>query len=270
MYLMKVAFDLISDLHLETWADTSQWNGLSTSPVLIIAGDLARDPRLIRTSLKHLSECYAAVFYIDGNDEHRFKLDRLGESYKQLSRTINSINRVTFLQDNVIVIDGVALLGTNGWWSFDLDPTVDSQQSRDWMLENYLAKHPDHMVDADMIASAAKLDASYLASSVAKLQTHKDVKKIMIVTHTVPGLDLIQHDLDFHNRPIINCMGNPYLRLATAEDSEKKIHTWCFGHYHGSVDRVIDGIRFVNNCRGRGDTPHHQSVYYPKRIEIEV
>jgi predicted phosphodiesterase len=267
---MKVAFDLISDLHLETWPDTLQWNGLATSPVLIIAGDLARDPRLIRTALKHFSECYAAVFYIDGNDEHRFKLDRLGESYKQLSRTINSINRITFLQDNVVVIDGVALLGTNGWWTFDLDPLVDSEETKNWMTKTYLSKHPDHKVDAEMIAAAAKIDASYLVSSVARLQTHKDVKKIVIVTHTVPGLDLVQHDIALAGKPIINCTGNPYMRLAINEDSEKKIHTWCFGHYHGSVDRMVDGIRFVNNCRGRGDTPWHQSVYFPKRIEIEV
>lgn len=267
---MRVAFDLISDLHLETWTDTLNWHGMSTSPVLIIAGDIARDSRLIRTALKHFSECYAAVFYIDGNDEHRFKLDRLGDSYKQLARNINNLNRVTFLQDNVVVIDGVAILGTNGWWSFDMDPVVDPQTSKDWMIKSYMTKHPEHQINPDMIAGAAKIDAAYLSSSVARLQTHKDVKKIMIVTHTVPGHDLIQHDLDFAGQPIMNCMGNPYLRLATVEDSEKKIHTWCFGHYHGSVDRVIDGIRFVNNCRGRGDTPFHQSVYYPKRIEIDV
>lgn len=267
---MKVAFDLISDLHLETWPDNFDWHGMSTSPVLIIAGDIARDARLIRVALKHFSECYAAVFYIDGNDEHRFKLDRLGESYKLLARSINNLNRVTFLQDNVIIIDGVALLGTNGWWSFDMDPTIDLQASKEWMIKSYTAKHPEHQIDPDIIAEAAKLDASYLASSVARLQTHKDVKKIMIITHTVPGYDVIQHDLDFNKKPIMNCMGNPYLRLALAKDSETKIHTWCFGHYHGSVDRVIDGVRFVNNCRGRGDTPYHQSVYYPKRIEIEV
>ena len=265
---MRVAFDLISDLHLETWSDNLNWHGLSTSPVLIIAGDIARDPRLIRHALKHFSQCYAAVFYIDGNDEHRFRLDRIGESYKLLSRNIDSVNRVTYLQDNVVVIDGVALLGTNGWWSFDLDPTIDSQQSREWMLESYLAKHPDHHVDADQIAAAAKIDAAYLSSSVAKLQTHRDVKKILIVTHTVPGLDLIQHDIDFAGQPMMNVMGNPYMRLATVEDSENKIHTWCFGHYHGSVDQTHHGIRFVNNCRGRYGTTWSKFVYHPLRLEI--
>lgn len=270
MYDMIVAFDLISDLHLETWQETLNWTGMATSPVLVIAGDVSRDHRLLRTALKHFSECYAAVFYIDGNDEHRFKLDRLGESYNQLSRSIKSLPRVTFLQDNVVVIDGVALLGTNGWWSFDLDPDIDSEQSSNWMIESYAAKHPEHSVDTGMIANAARIDAAYLSSSIARLQTHKDVKKIMIVSHTVPRLELINHDLDFCHKPIINSMGNPWMPAALESDSEKKVDTWCFGHYHGSVDRVIDDIRYVNNCRGRGDTPFKQSVYYPKRIEIEV
>jgi hypothetical protein len=56
---------------------------------------------------------------------------------------------------------------------------------------------------------------------------------------------------------------------AVAGDTESKIHTWCFGHYHGDVDSWLGGVRYVNNCRGRGNTPWSKSVYYPKRIEID-
>jgi UDP-2,3-diacylglucosamine pyrophosphatase LpxH len=58
-------------------------------------------------------------------------------------------------------------------------------------------------------------------------------------------------------------------REHTRQDTENKIKAWCFGHYHRSVDRTIDGIRYVNNCKGRGNTPWSQAVYYPKRITIE-
>jgi len=54
-----------------------------------------------------------------------------------------------------------------------------------------------------------------------------------------------------------------------AADTVNKLHTWCFGHYHGSVDQTRSGIRFVNNCRGRGDTPYAKSVYYPQRIVVD-
>ena len=88
--------------------------------------------------------------------------------------------------------------------------------------------------------------------------------------YTVPNAELINHDLDLVNTHHFNCMGNRLMRLVLSNDTEHKIDTWCFGHYHRSVDRIIDNVRYVNNCRGRGDTEHRQHVYYPKRIEIAV
>ena len=80
-----MTFDLISDLHLETWDEDLNLSGQATSPVCVVAGDIARDHILVKKFLKHLSECYAAVFYIDGNDEHRFQLGDLGASYSKLN-----------------------------------------------------------------------------------------------------------------------------------------------------------------------------------------
>jgi hypothetical protein len=104
-----MAFDLISDLHLETWNEQLNFSGQATSPVCVVAGDVSRDHTVVKKFLKHLSDCYAAVFYIDGNDEHRYKLDNLGESYRELNQAIRRIPRLTYLQDNVVVIDGVAI-----------------------------------------------------------------------------------------------------------------------------------------------------------------
>ena len=265
---MTMAFDLISDLHLETWDEELDFSGQATSPVCVVAGDIARDHAVIKKFLKHLSDCYAAVFYIDGNDEHRFQLGDLGGSYSRLNQTLRRIPRITYLQDNVVVIDGVAILGTNGWWGFDLDESLDIDGSKQWMKDRYEARHPEFAIDPQMIQDASRTDAAYLVSSVQKLQTHQDVKKIVIVTHTVPEAELIKHDIDLAHNYAFNCMGNRLMQLARTNDTEHKIHTWCFGHYHGSVDRIINGIRYVNNCRGRGDTPHRTHVSYPKRIEI--
>jgi hypothetical protein len=175
---------------------------------------------------------------------------------------------MTYLQDNVVVIDGVAILGTNGWWGFDLDESIDSEGSKQWMKDRYEARHPEVVVDTQMIHDASRTDAAYLVSSIQRLQTHQDVKKIVIVTHTVPEAGLIQHDIDLAGKYDFNCMGNRLMHLVHTNDTERKIHTWCFGHYHGTVDRMLNGIRYVNNCRGRSNTPHRNHVYYPKRIEI--
>jgi hypothetical protein len=267
---MSMTFDLISDLHLDTWSEEFNWSGQPTSPVCVVAGDISPDPKIVRNTLKHLSNCYAAVFYIDGNDEHRYRYHELGESYRDLAKTIGKLQRVTYLQENVIIIDGVAILGTNGWWGYDLDTSISRDEGKQRMVDWYERIRPGHPIDPEELSNCARADAAYLINSVQKLQTHNDVKKIVIVTHTVPGANLIQHDIELSGTTQFNHMGNRLMNLVRTNDTEHKIHTWCFGHYHGAVDQNVNGVRFVNNCRGRGDTPYKQSPYFPKRIVVET
>jgi hypothetical protein len=262
---MTFAFDLISDLHVETW-DPFNWNGQATSPYCVVAGDVSRDHDLVASTLEHLSHCYAGVFYIDGNDEHRYQLEDLGNSYGSLKHKIESINGVVYLQDNVVIINGVAILATNGWWSYDLDLSIDYTDSQEWFQEYTQTTQST----SDAITGIAYNDAAYLSNSIEKLQTHPEVKSIVIVSHTLPGAWLCNHDLDLINTPRFNCMGNPHLQLALDQDTENKIKVWAFGHYHRSVDREFGNISYVSNPKGRGDTPWSQSVYYPKRIEVKI
>jgi len=262
---MSLAFDLISDLHIETWAGEFDWTYQATSPVCIVAGDVTRDRDILVRTLKHLGKCYQAVFYVDGNDEHYTQLEDLGHSYSDLTRRLRRIPNVVYLQDNVVIVDGVAILGTNGWWGFNFDLGVDPEQSAQWAQERY------HISETATkgIARMSNTDATYMISSVARLQTHHDVKKIVMVTHTVPDPALVAHDIELEGTMRFNTMGNRLMMQAMAADTENKLHTWCFGHYHGSVDQVRSGIRFVNNCRGRGNTTYAKPVYYPQRIVVE-
>jgi hypothetical protein len=204
------------------------------------------------------------VFYIDGNDEHVDFLETLDASYADLADEIQKIPNVVYLQNNVIVVDGVAIVGTMGWWSFDFDLGIDSDQAESWYRDKFnVSSQATHT-----IRQTALGESLYMGASVKRLQTHQDVKKIVMVSHTVPDPALVSHDIDLAGSYRMNTMGNRYMMQALAADTEKKIHTWCFGHYHGSVDQVRSGVRFVNNCRGRGDTPYSQHVYYPRRIVI--
>jgi hypothetical protein len=261
---MSFAFDLISDIHAETWPDFD-WTGKATSAYCVVAGDLARDRDVVIDTLRHLGSCYQAVFYVDGNDEHRYQYDDLNASYADLARRIKKIHNVVFLQDNVVVIDGVAIIGTNGWWTYDLDPSIDAEQTSLWFQDQC-------KVGAQVAKSTGRMattDAAYMVTSVKRLQTHDDIRKIVCVTHTVPNSSLISHDIGLANTLRFNTMGNGFMMRALAADTENKLHTWCFGHYHGSVDQIHHGVRFVNNCRGRGDTEWRQYVYHPRRIVVD-
>jgi hypothetical protein len=263
---MTFAFDLISDLHVETW-DSFDWSDQPTSPYCVVAGDVSRDPDLVCKTLDHLGSCYGGgVFYIDGNDEHRYSLEDLGGSYRRLKNKIERLKNVVYLQDNVVIINGVAILSTNGWWSYDLDPTQDYDDCQRWYCEYTQSSQST----ADAITGIAYHDAAYLTNSVRKLQTHQEVKSIVMVTHTLPSAWLCNHDLDLVDTPRFGSMGNPHTQQSLDEDTENKIRVWAFGHYHRPVDREFSGIRYVSNPRGRGDTPWSQPVYYPKRIEVEI
>lgn len=261
---MSFAFDLISDLHAETWSDFD-WTGRATSAHCVVAGDLARDRQVVINTLRHLATCYQAVFYVDGNDEHRYYYDDLNASYADLVQSIRKIPNVIFLQDNVVVIDGVAILGTNGWWSYNLDSSIDAEQCSLWFQDQCQVS----ALVAKTVGRLATTDAKYMVRSIKRLQTHADVKKIVCVTHTVPNPSLISHDIGLADSLRFNTMGNGFMMQALSADTEKKLHTWCFGHYHGSVDQIRQGVRFVNNCRGRGDTEWRQYVYHPRRIVID-
>lgn len=261
---MKFSFDLISDLHVETWP-RFDWTGIATSPVAVVAGDIAQDRNDLVEVLTHLGKNYQAVFYIDGNLEHTNYLDTLGFSYVDLVERLKHIPNVVYLQDNVVIIDGVAILGTNGWWTFDLDPDLDPDHTALWYAQKY-------NLDMDAVKSVAKMaatDATYMINSVRRLQTHQDVKKILMVTHSVPMADLVRHDIELQGSYRFNIMGNGHMQRVFESDTEQKIHTWCFGHYHGAVDQVHNGVHYLNHCRGRNNTPYAQHVYYPRRIVID-
>lgn len=262
---MRVSFDLISDLHVETWPEPFDWKGMQTSTVALVAGDISRDRNIVLETLYHLGTCYNAVIYIDGNDEHRYHLENLFASYEDLHAEIKKLPNVLCLQDNVVVVDGVGFVGVNGWWHFDFDESQSYNQSRQWWLDHY--KVQEHA--ALSVEAMAMQDAQYLCSSVQKLQTQQDVDALVVCTHTVPSVDLIKHDIELEGSHRLNCMGNSHIKKCLHHDTERKIQAWCFGHYHNDIDLTLDGVRYVNNCRGRGDTKWSKSVYNPKKIVID-
>jgi len=261
---MKFTIDLISDLHIETWEDFD-WTGQPTSPYCIVAGDVCRDRDVLVNVLTHLGQCYAGVFYIDGNDEHRYFLNDLGESYRDLSDRLENIKNVVYVHDNVVIVNGIAILASNGWWTYDFDQNIDYEQTVHWLRERYQITDNE----AAIISDLAYNDAVYMRNSLRKIQTHQDVKKVIVMTHTVPLPEIIEHDIDLVGNYRFNTMGNSYITTLLSEDTEKKVSTWVFGHYHKLVDTKINGIRYVNNCRGRGDTDFKQVAYNPKVITVD-
>jgi hypothetical protein len=166
----------------------------------------------------------------------------------------------------VVIVNGVAILATNGWWTYDFATEFSIEESQEWFQDYAQISNSS----ANAITGVAHHDAAYIINSVSKLQRQRDVSSIVIVSHTVPAPWIIKHDIDLADNVRFNTMGNLHLQQALDEDTENKVKAWCFGHYHKSVDRDFGGVRYVSNPRGRGDTTWQQNPYFPKRIEFEI
>lgn len=261
--MMQFSFDLISDLHIETWPLNFNWSGMPTSPLCVVAGDVAKNRDIVIETLDNLASVYQNVIYIDGNEEHKFYIEDLSSSQAHLSALLAKRKNIINLKDQVAVVDGVAFIGCNGWWTYDFDEPEHYDRTKEWFIKTYNV----NMKTISEIEELAMEDVAYLTKSVQRLQTHQDVQQIVIVSHTVPFSSLIEHDIELAGSHRLNCSGNRFIGKVLHYDTEAKISTWCFGHYHGGdVDTFDKGVRFVNNPRGRGNTKWCKSVYYPKKV----
>jgi hypothetical protein len=255
---MFIDFDLISDLHVSD--KDFDWSGQATSRFCLVLGNIAQDRQLLVESLRKIADCYLSVMYVDGDLELTNALTNLDAGYQQLYHDVSAISNLNYLYNNIIVLNDVAFVGTNGWWNFEFDNRRTIQETEQWYIDNIGVP-----CDVDQISLTALNDVAYLAKSIELLQSNSDVNHIVVATHTVPRLDLVQHDLSLQNTVKLNVVGNQFLDSIRRIDIQHKIHTWCFGNYQGNVDQIKDQIRYVNNCRG----PHSVTPYYPKRIIID-
>lgn len=230
---MRFAFDIISDLNL-TREDTFDWAGKPTSLFCIVAGNISADMTVVAQVLSKLSQCYHGVFFIDGTEEVR-DIDFRDHIVDELQALCATIKNVVYLHNNVVVVDGIALVGINGW--FKNFPSND-------ITEDFRAKCNRYE------------DINYLEKTLEKLQLHNDVKRIIVISNCVPSNELyfgeVKQDDDIAPAYVLY------------KDTEHKVSHWIFGTYKKEVDITKDNVNYISNGK------FSKNPYYAKRIEIDL
>ena len=232
---MNVSFDFISDLHLSP-NDHFNWDGKATSLYCLVAGNVSSDLKTVGLTLSHLAEHYQGVFYIMGPLEYQ-GVTNIDARTDEIINITRKIPNVAVLYHHVVIIDGIAVLGCNGW-----------------VLNN----DPNNLSDNAKIMQLRYDDIHYLKNSIEKLQRHLDVTKIVLLTTSVP-----KPELYFGEMPKdINSF--PALELSLLADTQAKVSYWLFGTYGKIVDTTIRNINYISN-------PYvNNNPYWAKRVEIEI
>ena len=259
-------FDLVSDLHKDFWEDDEQvnWEGLGTSLVNCILGDISFDSNITYSTIVDISKHYKFTIFVDGNHEHNNECG-FQHHNQQLKNELSKYQNIVFLNRSAIVIDGIAFIGANGWWTFDfMEPELTREEAYWYFISNNIYSDPF----MQEVMQSAREDAQILSEIIAKLTVDDAVMEIIILTHTSPLKEFMDFD-NFPNQHPANFSrcGSSYLPGILKFDTNKKIRTWCFGHVHQEFDQVVDGIRYICHPRGRKDDCPENLVYFPKMIE---
>lgn len=230
---MKVGFDIISDLYL-TPEESFNWEGKATSLYCVIAGNISNDLRTIKQTLLHLGKFYQGVFYCLGSLEYETAED-FSSRLREITRLCAPIKNVALLHHHVVIIDSVAVLGINGW---------------------YGSKQSDNLLVDAQIEISRHEDIAYLDSSLKRLQKHLDVNRILLVSNSVPSIELF-----FGQEPEFTKSQIP-INVSLVADTEHKVTHWAYGSYDKTVDTTINNINYVNNGYFK------RKPYWAKRIEI--
>jgi hypothetical protein len=259
---MEMTIDLISDLNI---IDSFNWEGQPESLMCIVAGNISNDRECVIESLTHLSEQYKHVFFIDGPNEHIWNMDDISWSYIDLVDRVEAIENVTYLHNQVCILNGVAIVPVNGWYSFDFNPEFDLDQQFMWMKEQGLCQRIE---DVMKILSYGLSDCRYLETTIRKMQDMNDVTEIVVVTATAPDKRFVEHDSALQDTPLMNLQGNGHLIKCLESDTKGKVSTWMFGTYLHADDEIISGVRFVSNPRGLPQDKLSWPGYHPKRVSV--
>lgn len=256
-------FDLISDLHLEHWQDQIEWTGMPTSLVAVITGDISQDLDMTYRTVLEISKHYKHVVFVDGNHEHGFPGKDINIRRAAISEKFGKYRNISYLFRNTVILDSVAFIGCNGWWSYDFcEPYASKQDAIDFQA----AKGLDHESIMEQWNTAVE-DSEFICNTVGICTNNPEIKSIVVVTHTVPNRQLSWMPEPVDLMPVMGTQGSSYLESVPMHDTNNKIKVWCFGHVHHPQDREIDGIRYVSNPRGIPGHLGSQQVYFPKFIK---
>lgn len=231
---MTIGFDIISDLNLKE-GELFDWEGKPTSLYCLVAGNVSSDLTTTIRVLHHLSNQYQGVFFIDGTLEALDPYNR-DDRIELIGKYCAKVRNVVYLHNNVVVVDGVAVVGINGWYkNYATNSASDEMQLQSNFLDDFL----------------------YLQKTIERLQLHVDVRKIIIMSNCVPSNKLYFGE-------DVGVLSSITLDNAETHDTEHKISHWVYATHGKIVDTMINDINYVNNPK------HDRNPYHAKRIDVVV
>lgn len=249
---------LLSDLHLETCPD-HQPLPLPDADLLVLAGDIGSyqagsqliddDFGLTRFSPRHGP--WQRVLYVPGN--HEYDAREFDDTHARLREVCDRLG-ITWLEREVLVIDGVRFIGTTLWSDFDaLASPLDgpappgglpphrhrAYRAANFYLQKYSFLRDGQITLADGVRDLALQCQAWLRAALAQPFDGPTV----VVTHFAPSLR--SADPRYGLTPGTAGFCNALDELLPHAD------LWLHGHLHCPIDYLAEGMHQGRRYRCR-------------------
>jgi hypothetical protein len=253
--MSPVAFQILSDLHLETHASYN-YPLKQTAPNLALLGDIGHvaDSALFSFLERQLGQ-YWNVFFLMGNHEPvhiswpvaRQKMRDFAERMERL-RTKSTMGRFVFLdQTRHDISETVTILGCTLFSQVTTDQAadvgsrfIDFSKIHDWHVDDHIKAH--------------QADLQWLNSQVSAISSQEPHRQIAIFTHYCPTVDERAQD----ERHRGSAVSSGFLTDLSMQECWKNtsVITWAFGHTHFNCEFVDDlGKHVITNQKGYASAP---------------
>ena len=235
--------------------------------LVIVAGDVSHRADRIDRALRAFREVAPQVAYVPGNHEMWFDVAsaRLRSEldswhrYRQELREVAQAAGAHYLPAGPLVLEGIAVAGTCGWYDYSLMlPAYRAQVGLEaleakqfggavWSDRRYVAfRHADGRLMTDPeVAARMELD---LRAQLEQLEADPNVEEIVVVTHHQPFSEVVRRTGMLPWEYFNAFMGSAGLGETIA--SSGKVRTAVYGHTHIVGDFEVRGIRVYGTALG--------------------
>jgi len=254
-----VRIHVLSDLHREF---SDYQIRVKDADVIVLAGDISTGTRGVMWAKELLEQTSSKVVYVMGNHEaYRENIDKIRRKLRELCETED---RLFFLDNDQVIIDGVRFLGCTLWTDLNLfgrEHRLACSRAATEMQDFRLIRSGDgysRFRPADMV-NLFNESVVWLTEKLAEPFNGKTV----VVTHHMPSADSVAER--FKDDLLSACYASNLDHLFGS------MALWCHGHTHDSFDYVKNGTRIVCNPRGYSMTADDaENLDFDSELIVEI
>ncbi|MBB3610659.1 metallophosphoesterase [Rhizobium sp. BK602] len=231
----------VSDIHLD-YEENRHWLlNLSDvdyrSDILILAGDISNETRLIEWCFISLQRKFLKVCFVPGNHDLWVSRNQGMTSFDKF-RSLGQLAKEHQICTEAYHDGPLSIVPLLGWYDYSFG-LPNEQLLRSW-VDFRACLWPDKM-------SVADITAHFLRLNQPVLSVQNDV--VISFSHFVPRIDLMPEQIPMRYRYVYPVLGSAALdRQIRQLQADRHLHV--YGHSHVNRDVVIDSIEYTNNAFG--------------------